>query len=148
MSYLPEGLPPPVHDPDGLTAPYWDGLRAGRLRVQRCVRCGTWQFGAEWICHHCLAFDPAWVDVEPAGTLFAWSRVWHPVHPALAGHGPYRVCVVELPGAGGLRMLGNLLGDPMAPAVIGTPVRGEFEHHANAAAPFSLLQWAIEPAGD
>lgn len=28
--YLPAGLPIPVAEPDGLSAPYWEGLRQGR----------------------------------------------------------------------------------------------------------------------
>lgn len=68
--YLPVGLPIPVSEPDGLSAPYWEALRQGRLLVQRCDRCGTWQFGPEWICHHCHAFDLTWTEVEPAGRIF------------------------------------------------------------------------------
>ncbi len=41
-AYLPEGLPIPVPEPDGLAAPYWAGLREERLLVQRCTHCGTW----------------------------------------------------------------------------------------------------------
>lgn len=49
--YLREGLPVPVAEPDGLSEPFWSGLREGVLRVQRCTHCGQWQFGPEWICH-------------------------------------------------------------------------------------------------
>ena len=82
-SYLPPGLPIPVPEPDGVSAPYWNGLREGVLRVQRCAHCQAWQFGPEWICHACLQFDPAWVEVEPSGLIFSWERIWHPAHPAL-----------------------------------------------------------------
>jgi len=140
-TYLPGGLPPPFIAPDGVSAPYWNGLRENRLCVQRCTHCGTWQFGPEWICHGCLAFDPAWVNVDPRGRIFSWERVWHPVHPSLAGHGPYLVVLVELPEAGNVRMLGNLLGDPMQEVVIGTPVQGVFEHHEDAG--YALLHWQV-----
>jgi len=139
--YLPEGLPAPVPEPDGVSAPYWTGLREGRLMVQRCQQCGCWQFGPEWICHRCLAFDPAWVEVRPAGRIYSWERVWHPVHPALKERGAYLAVLVELPDAGHVRMVGNLLGDPMQAVRIGVEVAGVFEHHAGAAPPFSLLHW-------
>ena len=80
--YLPPGLPIPVVEPDGLSAPYWAGLRESRLRVQRCAHCHTWQFGPEWLCHRCHAFDPEWTEVEPRGRIFSWERIWHPSHPA------------------------------------------------------------------
>ena len=140
--YLPAGLPAPVPEQDGLSAPYWEGLRASRLLVQHCA-CGTWQFGPEWICHACHAFDPAWQEVAPAGRIFSWERVWHPSHISLAGLGPYLVVLVELPLAGKVRMLGNLLGDPMQEIVIGAAVRGVFEHHADSEPPYTLLQWEI-----
>ncbi|MBU1360793.1 MAG: OB-fold domain-containing protein [Gammaproteobacteria bacterium] len=141
--YLPEGLPIPAPEPDRLSAPYWNGLREGVLRVQRCAHCGTWQFGPEWICHGCLRFDPAWVEVEATGRIFSWERVWHPVHPALKERGPYIAVLVELPHAGHVRMVGNLLGDARQDVTIGAAVQGVFEHHPQATPPYSLLQWHL-----
>jgi uncharacterized protein len=140
-SYLPAGLPIPVAEADGLSAPYWAALRENRLLVQRCSHCGTWQFGPEWICHHCHAFDPEWTEIEPRGRIFSWERVWHPSHEALKQHGPYIAVLVELPQAGAVRMVGNLLGDPMQAVTIGADVQGVFEHHADADPSYSLLQW-------
>src|SRR4051812_2563261 len=96
-SYLPAGLPVPVAEPDGLSAPYWAGLQLEKLLVQRCARCGGWQFGPEWICHQCHAFDPAWAEVPAEGRIYSWERVWHPVHPALKERCPYVAVLVELP---------------------------------------------------
>ncbi len=140
-AYLPAGLPAPVAEPDGLSQPYWSGLREERLLVQRCADCGTWQFGPEWLCHRCHRFDPAWVEVAARGVIYSWERVWHPSHAALKGHGPYLAVLVELPEAGSVRMVGNLLGDPMQEVHIGAPVVGVYEHHPDTDPPFSLLQW-------
>lgn len=139
--YLPPGLPSPVPEADGLSAPYWRGLREGKLLVQRCAGCGTWQFGPEWLCHRCHRFDPDWVEVAPRGLIYSWERVWHPSHAALKGHGPYLAVLVELPQAGHVRMVGNLLGDPAQTVTIGAAVEGVFEHHEDARPPYSLLQW-------
>jgi uncharacterized protein len=142
--YLPAGLPAPVAEADGLSAPYWQGLREGRLRVQRCTHCATWQFGPEWICHACHAFDPEWREVAPHGRIFSWERVWHASHPALSAATPYLVVLVELPQAGHVRMLGNLLGDPLQEVAIGAPVHGVFEPHDHADPPYTLLQWTAK----
>lgn len=139
--YLPAGLPIPVAEPDGLSAPYWTGLREGRLLVQRCAHCETWQFGPEWLCHQCHAFDPQWTEVKPRGHIFSWERVWHPSHTALQSHGPYIAVLVELPHAGNVRVVGNLLGDPAQTVEIDTVVEGVFEHHPDSDPPYSLLQW-------
>jgi acetyl-CoA acetyltransferase len=85
-SYLPAGLPIPVAEPDGLSAPYWEGLRKGRLLVQRCSHCQTWQFGPEWLCHRCHAFDPEWIEIAPRGRIFSWKRVWHPPRMRRSGN--------------------------------------------------------------
>lgn len=140
-SYLPDGLPIPVPAPDGLDEPFWSGLRRGEILIQRCNACGGWQWGPEWICHRCRSFDLGWAPVEGKGRIYSWERVWHPVHPALKDHGPYIVVLVELPQAGNIRMIGNLLGDPRQTVEIGAPVEAVFEHHEAADPPFTLLHW-------
>lgn len=142
-SYLPAGLPAPRPARDGLDAPYHEALLGGKLLIQRCTACRGWQWGPEWVCHRCLSFDLDWAETEAAGRIFSWERVWHPVHPALAQHGPYLVVLVELPQADHVRLVGNLLGDPRQPVPIGGAVEGVFEHHADAEPPYTLLQWQL-----
>ncbi|MEU7811107.1 OB-fold domain-containing protein [Pseudonocardia sp. NPDC049154] len=135
---LPQVLGKPVPLPSGLDRPFHEGLVAHRLVVQRCA-CGTWQWPPEVICHRCHGFDPAWVETEPEGVLYTWTRVWHPAREELRDAVPYVVAVVELPAAGGIRLVGNLLLDDVGAAEIrtGTPVRGVFADQAG----YTLLQW-------
>ena len=139
-SYLPTGLPVPVAENDGLSAPFWDGARNNKLMVQRCRSCGNWQWGPEWICHECLSFEMEWVETSTRGRIFSWERSHHPVHPALKDRGAYVAVLVELPEAGNVRMLGNLLGEAMDPVEIGTEVEAVFEHHEGDT-PYTLVQW-------
>jgi len=139
--YLPEGLAIPVPEPDGLSRPYWEGLRENRLLVQRCRNCKTWQWGPEWICHACHSFDMGWAEIEAAGTIHAWTRAWHPSHAVLKDRTPYILVIVTLPHAGDIRMVGNLLGDPRQEVRLGAAVKGVFEHHPAAKPAYSLLQW-------
>ena len=139
-TYLPAGLPEPIPSPDGLDAPWWEALRRHELEVQRCSKCQTWQWGPEWICHKCLSFDVGWTTVEGRGRIFSWERVWHPTAPVLVDKVPYLVVLVELPEAGNIRMVGNLLGDPRREVEIGADVEAVFEDH-DADPPFTLVQW-------
>jgi uncharacterized protein len=139
--YLPEGLPAPVLAEPELERPFWEGARANRLLVQRCAGCGTWQWGPEWICHKCLSPDMSWTEVDPRGRIYSFERVWHPTHPALKGRTPFLAVLVELPEAGNVRMVGNLLGDPMQDVRIGAEVVAEYEHHNDASPPYTLVQW-------
>ncbi len=140
---LPEGLPAPAPLPDGLDAEYWEAARRHELVVQHCESCGAFQWGPESICHACLEFDLGWAPVSGRGRIYSYERVWHPVHPALREHGPYVVVLVELPDAGGVRMVGNLVGDPRQPIEIGAAVEPVFEDHADASPPFTLVQWRV-----
>jgi len=132
---LPGGGPRP--EPTGLDAPFWAALGEHRLVVQRCSACQAWRFGPEHLCPDCRSFDYSWEEVPPVGVVYSWERVWHPAQPALSTAVPYVVLLVEIPAAGGVRMLGNLVGDPLADVVIGQPVTGVFEDHDS----YTLLQW-------
>lgn len=141
--YLPSGLPVPRPYPDGLAAEYWEAARRHELVVQRCSSCGTWQWGPEFVCHRCHSFDLAYEPVEPWGRICSWERVWYPVHPVLREAVPYLVVLVELPHVGGVRMVGNLLGDPLQEVHIGDEVEATFEDHDDVEPPFTLVQWRL-----
>ena len=141
MSYLAEGLPVPLPEDDGLDAPFWEGTRERKLKVQRCGKCGTFQWGPEWLCHKCLSFDMQWVEIEPKGRIYSWERAWHPVNAALKDQGPYLIVLVELPHAGNIRMIGNLLGDPKQSVEFGSPVAAVFEDHKDGDLSYTLVQW-------
>ena len=142
-SYLPEGMPIPIPQGDGLDKNYWEAARRGKLMVQKCGDCDTWQWGPEWICHNCRSFNMTWEQIEPSGRIYSWERPWHPVHPALKDQGPYIVVLVELPQAGNVRMIGNLLGDPHQEVVISSKVEAVFEPHDDAEPPYTLVQWRV-----
>jgi uncharacterized protein len=132
--YLPAELPRPA--PTGLDADFWSALDRDELTVQECQQCGNRQ-PPEWICHACHSFDLAWVPIAPTGSIYTWERVWAPSHPALRERLPYLVILAELDDAPGVRLVGNLLGDPMQDVKIGASVRGVFEHHDG----YTLMQW-------
>ncbi len=137
--YLPAGLPLPAAAVDGLDTEYWEAARRHELVVQHCRSCGGFQWGPEWLCHHCHSFDLGWQQVSGRGVIYSWERVWHPVHPALKEACPYLVVLVELPDAGNVRMVGNLLGDPLQEVAIGAPVEVVFEDHPDDNV--TLVQW-------
>jgi uncharacterized OB-fold protein len=125
----------------GLDTEFWEAAKRHELVVQRCDACRTYQFGPEWICHSCHSFDVGWAKVSGRGRIYSWERPWHPVHAALTGAGPYLVILVELPDADNVRMVGNLLGDPMQDVVIGSEVQAVYEDHPDK--DVTLVQWEI-----
>jgi uncharacterized OB-fold protein len=138
-TYLPEGLPGPQPRWENVAAPYWEANLRGELVVQRCRGCGRFQWTPEWICHRCHSSELGFETVSPRGRIWSWERVWHPVHPALSATGPYLVVIVELPQADGVRMVGNLLGDPQQNVVIESSVQAVFEPHDG----YALVHWQL-----
>jgi uncharacterized OB-fold protein len=99
----------------------------------------------EWLCYKCHSFELGWKHVAGRGRIYSWERVWYPIISALKDACPYLVVVVELTGANGLRLLGNLLGDPRQEVEIGTEVEAVFEDHQQKG--FTLLQWRVVQPG-
>jgi len=142
-SYLAPGLAAPEPRADNVDRPFWEGLTRHELWLQRCNDCRAWQWGPEAVCHSCLSFNVGYEQVDARGRIYSWERVWHAVHPALANSTPYVVALVEIPQAGNVRLVGNLIGDATADIVIGSEVVGVFEdHEAGDRTPrYTLLQW-------
>lgn len=136
-TYLPSGLPAPRPDADGIDAPFWEAARRHQLAVQRCLGCGSYQVPSEWICHRCHARELVWQTLSGRGRIYSWIRVHHPAHPALREAGPYRVVLIELEDAAGVRFVGNLLGDAQRTVEIGAGVEAVFEDHEG----YTLVQW-------
>jgi uncharacterized protein len=137
--YLPEGLPSPRPQRDGLDKEYWEAARRHELVAQRCNVCGGFQWGPEAICHKCHSTDLGWGKLSGRGRLYSWIRTWNPVHPALREACPYLVAVVQIPDADNIRMVGNLIGDPSQNPPFDTEVEAFFEDHPDV----TLVQWKV-----
>lgn len=88
----PVGIPVPRSS--GLARPYWDGLREGELRFQRCSSCGNAVFNPAVVCARCLGRELVWVASSGRGTLYSWTVVWRPQTPAFQV--PYAPAIVAL----------------------------------------------------
>jgi uncharacterized OB-fold protein len=112
----------PLPQPDELTRPFWEACRAGRLVLQRCADCRTFQHPPEIICHACLSEHLVWEEVARTGTIYTAVNVTHQVYPNTQHLLPYNVVVVEVDGTG-IRLFGNVLGAAFEDIAIGAPVR-------------------------
>ncbi|CDO90232.1 hypothetical protein AWC29_26680 [Mycobacterium triplex] len=129
---------------DGLDAAHWEGLRAGKLLLQRCCRCATWVWSPRPICPACHCFDLKFEAVDPVGTIYSWTRTWQPFGPEATGHLPYVVILVELPAAGSRRILGVLANaDGLTPR-IGAGVRGVIDRPSDDRY-WPLVRWHLDP---
>jgi hypothetical protein len=109
---MPEtGRALPVPTPE--TQHFWDGTRAGELRLQRCDGCGKNYFPPRPFCASCGSRKVSVFKASGKATL--WSYVIH--HRAVAGFTPpYAIAVVQL--AEGPRMMTNIVDCPQTPEAL------------------------------
>lgn len=113
----------PTPSPD--SQPYWDGLRAGRLRLQRCADCGKVRHYPRPVCDACFSMNADWIDASGRGTVHSWTITHYAFHPGYKGELPYVLLTVDLEE--GVRMSAQARGLPPAALRIGLPVKVAFE---------------------
>lgn len=100
----------PVDD-DHDTGGFFSAANQRRLVVRTCLDCGANLHLPRAYCSHCRSWNTAWKDVDgERGTLYAWTVVERPTHPAYPV--PYTVVLVDVDGAPGMRLVGYLPGRP------------------------------------
>ena len=90
---------------------FWEGTRAGELRIQRCSDCGRFRHLPTPMCPDCSSLAYAWTRVSGRGFVYSYVIVRHPVHPAIRekDQTPYNICMIELVEQEGLRVCSNVL---------------------------------------
>jgi uncharacterized protein len=101
---------------------FWEGVRLGELRVQRCESCAALTHPPRPRCPHCGSFDLGYQVVPGTGTVYSWVVFRHPLAPPYTE--PYAVALVELET--GNRIVAQLTGLPLGEIRIGLPVTAEF----------------------
>ena len=115
----------PLPTPDRDSAPYWDGVAAGELRLQRCTDCGAWRWPARAICNRCRSFAAAWVKASGLGTVVSWIRTHQLFIRSFENDTPYVTVEVQLDEQDDIRLIGRL-AEPLTEPKIGQRVRAEF----------------------
>lgn len=93
-----------------MDAPYWAALSEGRLALPRCASCSQWHWPAVARCGECGEWGLTWHDTAIEGTIFSWTRTWHPFGGTEGLEKPFVTVVVAITGAGDRRLMGLLEG--------------------------------------
>lgn len=104
-------LPPEVVNlsPNVWTEPFWRAAAEHRLVVPRCTACGTYRLPPSPFCFACRSQDVEWVEHPGTGTIYSFTVIRHAVIPQVRDALPLVAAVVELPGTGGCRLVGNVV---------------------------------------
>jgi uncharacterized OB-fold protein len=107
-----KGVPPGdviALSPSPSTEPFWAATAEHRLVIPRCTTCGTFRLPPSPFCWKCRAQDVDWVEHDGNGTVYSFTVIRHAVIPQVRDALPFIAAVVELPGTGGCRLIGNIV---------------------------------------
>ncbi|MFZ5735245.1 MAG: Zn-ribbon domain-containing OB-fold protein [Pseudomonadota bacterium] len=102
----------PVPTPE--TQHFWDGTRAGELRLQKCDDCSKTYFPPRPFCPGCGSRKVSIFKASGKGTLYSYVINHRPAAPGFTP--PYAIAVVEL--AEGPRMMSNIVDCPQTPEAL------------------------------
>ena len=56
-----------------LTRPFWTAAKNGKLVLQKCQKCATFNFHPKPWCIECGSRELAWTDAKPMGTVYSFT---------------------------------------------------------------------------
>ena len=95
------------------TQHFWDGTKAGELRLQRCASCGKVYFPPRSFCPTCASREIGVFAASGKGRLYSYVIHHRPV-PGFTP--PYAIAVVELDE--GPRMMTNIVECSQTPEAL------------------------------
>ena len=123
-------LDKPLPVPTPTTQPFWDGLEAGEVHLQRCEDCEAWVFYPRSRCSSCLSDNLAWHTVSGEGTLYTFTLARQPTSPHFADEVPQKLAVVALDE--GVHITTTLVNVEEADIEIGMRVKPYFDKVSEA----------------
>lgn len=88
----------PIPELTDQTRPFWTAAKEGRLVMQKCPRCATFNFHPKPWCIECGDRGLEWTEVRPTGTVYSYtvSRSVAMNYPGWQGELPVLLCLVDL----------------------------------------------------
>jgi uncharacterized OB-fold protein/acyl dehydratase len=115
----------PLPQPTQISAPFWDGLKAHKVRLQQCDDCGHWIFFPRAHCSACASPRLTWRDVAGTGTLYTYTVTRVPTLQEFTDEMPQKLAVVQLDE--GPHINTTLVGVDEAALQVGIRVRPVFD---------------------
>jgi uncharacterized OB-fold protein len=133
---------------DVWTQPFWDAAAEHRLVCQQCTSCQAFRMPPAAFCWRCRSPEAVFTELPGTGTVYSYTSVGYATAPEITPQDlPYVVCIVELDGCDGFRLVGNLLGVAPEDVRIDEAVRVWFDDAADGiSVPRFVLDDAERPA--
>jgi uncharacterized OB-fold protein len=109
------------------TQPFWDAAASRRLVAPRCGSCGRFRLPPTPFCPHCQSQTLEWPELSGTGIIYSFTIVRRAILPEMEDSIPYAPAVIELPDAGGVRLVSNIVQSPIDSIHVGKPVTVEWQ---------------------
>ena len=107
------------------TEVWWESCREHELMIQRCSKCGAFQFYPRIICSSCASGQIEWVQSAGRGKVVTFTICRVPVAEAYAADVPYVVALIQLQE--GPTMMSNIVNCDSDSVFSGMEVEVVFE---------------------
>ena len=121
--WFPDGMPQPMADHESVA--WWEAAAEHRLVVQRCTDCAHTRLPPAPVCPECRSDGADWHEVSGRGSLYTYTVVHRPI--AADQEVPFVIAVVELEGAGGVRLISNVVDATPDELRVGMPLEVAWE---------------------
>ena len=105
----------PIPRPTPETQDFWDGAKAGNLRLQRCDDCSHVYFPPRPFCPKCASRSVSSFNASGNGKLHSYV-INHRPPPGFQEGGNYAIAVVMLDE--GVKMMSNIVGVEQTPEAL------------------------------
>lgn len=94
---------------DQWTSPFWEAAARHELALPRCAACGQFRMPPTPFCPACHSQRIDWTRLAGRGTVYSYTVVSRAILPGMEASIPYVPAVIELEGAGGARLISNVV---------------------------------------
>ena len=113
------------------TQPFWDATARHALVAPQCGRCGSWRMPPTPFCPACQSQAIHWRTLSGRGIVYSYTIVERGLVPGMEEHLPYVPAIIELEGAGGVRLISNVVDVEVSSIQVGMAVQVVWDDQAN-----------------
>ncbi|MHB8727240.1 MAG: Zn-ribbon domain-containing OB-fold protein [Casimicrobiaceae bacterium] len=113
-----------------VSKPFWEGVGASRILLQRCLRdeCHQMIFYPRVCCPFCKRAEFEWIEAVGTGRVISHTTIHRTHHDGFNGDAPYVFAAIEL--TEGVLLYGQMPGAPTdGTLLIGRAVKAAFVPH-------------------
>jgi uncharacterized OB-fold protein len=105
------------------TQPFWDATARHELVAAQCTDCGSFRLPPTPFCPCCQSQRITWTVLSGHGTVYSYTIVERAIFAGMDAHLPYVPAVIALEGAGGARLISNVVDVEVADLHVGMAVQ-------------------------